>query len=133
MKLDDYLVYADTDSVKVAEGYDKEVIENYNKFVVNKINHVSKLLEIPLNKFAPKDKNGITRMLGLFDEDGHYLEFKTLGAKKYAYKSLDKNKDTGELEEKVHITVSGVPKKGAKALKGDLNNFKNNILTFTFG
>ena len=67
-------------------------------------------------------------MLGVFDDDGHYLEFKTLGAKKYAYKSLDKNKDTGELEEKIHITVSGVPKSGAKALNGDLNNFKDNLV-----
>lgn len=48
-----------------------------------------------------------------------YKEFITQGAKKYAYKTFD---------DKIHITVSGVPKSGAKALKGDLNNFKDDLV-----
>ena len=120
--MDDYLVYADTDSLKLCEGYPKEVIENYNKFVENKIKHVSEVLQIPLNRFAPKDIKGKERMLGLFDDDGHYVEFITQGAKKYAYKLED---------DSIHITVSGVPKKGAKALKDDLHNFKDNLV-FTY-
>lgn len=66
----------------------------------------------------PKDVKGKKRVLGLFDFDGHYKEFITLGAKKYAYKDDDN---------KIHITVSGVPKEGAKALK-DLKDFKNNFV-----
>lgn len=123
MKLDPYVVYCDTDSIKVKEGYNKQVIEDYNKFVTNKIKHVSEVLKIPYEKFAPEDIKGKERMLGLFDDDGHYEEFITQGAKKYAVKELNK-----EGKEEVHITVSGVPKSGAKSLKGDLNNFRNNLV-----
>ena len=118
LKLDEYVLYADTDSLKLKEGYDKNVIDTYNKFVANKIKHVSEVLKIPFEKFAPKDKKGKERMLGLFDDDGHYDEFITQGAKKYAVKQ------NGE----IHITVSGVPKSGAKSLKGDLNNFRNDLV-----
>ena len=119
MKLDSYVVYCDTDSLKLKEGYDKQVIEDYNKFVERKIRHVSEILNIPLEKYAPKDIKGKTRMLGLFDDDGHYKEFITQGAKKYAYK---------DEKDELHITVSGVPKSGASALKGDLNNFKDDLV-----
>lgn len=118
MKLDPYVVYCDTDSLKLKEGYDKQVIEDYNKFVERKIKHVSEILKIPLEKYAPKDIKGKERMLGLFDDDGHYDKFITQGAKKYA---VEQN---GE----IHITVSGVPKSGAKSLKGDLNNFRNDLV-----
>lgn len=126
MKLDPYVVYCDTDSIKVVDGYDKSVIEEYNNKVKARIEYVSKTLNIPLEKFAPVDIKGVPRMLGLFDDDGHYEEFITQGAKKYAVKELNKKG-----EEEIHITVSGVPKKGASALKGDLNNFKDDLV-FTF-
>ena len=61
-------------------------------------------------------------MLGLFEQDAHYIEFITQGAKKYAVKELDK-----EGKEKIKITVAGVPKSGSKALK-DLNDFKDNFI-----
>ena len=118
MLLDEYVIYADTDSLKLKEGYNKGVIDNYNNFVKNKIKYVSDKLKIPYEKFAPKDIKGVERMLGLFDDDGHYDEFITQGAKKYAVKVGDS----------VHITVSGVPKCGAAALKGDLNNFRNSLV-----
>lgn len=119
LKLDEYVIYADTDSLKLRKGYNKQVIDEYNEFVKRKIKHVSELLNIPYEKFAPKDIKGKERMLGLFDDDGHYKEFITQGAKKYAYRTED---------DSIHITVSGVPKKGAVALKGDLNNFKDNLV-----
>lgn len=75
IKLDEYALYMDTDSCKLRKGYDKRVIENYNKFVENKIKYVSKRLNIPIENFAPKDSKGITRMLGVFDFDGHYEDF----------------------------------------------------------
>lgn len=126
MKLDPYVVYCDTDSIKVKTGYDVNVIYEYNEKVKKRIEYVSKLLNIPIEKFAPVDIKGVSRMLGVFDDDGHYEEFITQGAKKYAVKELNKKG-----EEEIHITVSGVPKKGASALKGDLNNFKDDLV-FTF-
>lgn len=119
MLVDDELIYCDTDSLKIKHGYDISVIENYNKFVEKKIKHVSEVLQIPFNRFAPKDIKGHVRMLGVFDNDGTYKKFITQGAKKYAYE---------DEEGKLHITVSGVPKKGVVALKGNLNNFKDNLV-----
>lgn len=119
MKLDEYQVYADTDSLKLANGYDKKVIEDYNKNVEKRIRKVSEELRIPYEKFAPKDIKGVERMLGVFDNDGNYSEFITQGAKKYAYRTED---------DVVHITVSGVPKSGAVCLNNDLNNFKDDLI-----
>lgn len=119
IQLDEYQVYADTDSLKLAEGYDKKVIMNYNKNVEKRIKKVSEELRIPYEKFAPKDIKGKTRMLGVFDNDGKYKEFITQGAKKYAYRTED---------DVVHITVSGVPKSGAVCLDNDLNNFKDDLV-----
>ena len=137
IKLDDYVVYCDTDSMKLKEGYDKKVIENYNKFVVKKLQYVSKLMEIPYEKFSPKDSKGEKHILGVFDNDGKYDEFITQGAKKYAYtKWIDKEKikeDTNVQEIKgkkakvLEITVAGVPKSGALGLK-NLSEFKDNFV-----
>ena len=124
MKLDEYVVYADTDSIKVREGYDKNVITEYNEKVKKRIEFVSNVLKIPMNRYAPKDIKGKERMLGLFDDDGHYEQFITQGAKKYAV--LEINPKTGE--EEIHITVSGVPKSGAKCLAGDLDNFRDDLV-----
>ena len=81
---------------------DLEFIKNYNKQVEEKIKKASEDLDIPIEKFMPKDVKGKTRMLGVFDHDADYKEFITQGAKKYAYR----DKKYGD----IHITVSGVPK-----------------------
>lgn len=122
MKLDQYVLYMDTDSLKLKNGYDKNVILEYNKKVEERIKHVSKLLKIPYDRYAPKDIKGKERMLGVFDDDGHYEKFITQGAKKYAVTQINE-----EGIEEIHITVSGVPKKGAKALKS-LEDFKDDFV-----
>ena len=115
---DKYVIYSDTDSIKLAEGYNKEKIENYNKYVIEKIKKVSDELKINIDRYKPKDSKGKEHLIGVFDEDGKYKEFITQGAKKYAY--------TDE-EDKIHITVAGVPKSGAKQLK-NLNEFKDDLI-----
>lgn len=119
VKLDKYVIYADTDSLKLKEGFDKNVIDNYNKKVLEKIKNVSEKLDIDIDKFKPKDKKGKEHLLGIFDNDGNYDKFITQGAKKYAY--IDAK------DKQIHITVSGVPKKGAKALKR-LEDFKDDFV-----
>lgn len=106
--------------MKLKEGYDKKVIEKYNNFVISKIKYVSKLLDIPYEKFAPKDSEGESHILGVFENDGKYDEFITQGAKKYAYtKWIDKKKvkpdmniqeTKGDKVKILEITVAGVPK-----------------------
>lgn len=119
--LDEYVLYADTDSLKLKRGYDKTVFEKYNKSVEERIRFVSKVLNIPFDKFAPEDVYHKKHLLGVFEYEGNYQEFITQGAKKYAVKQDDK----------IKITVAGVPKeKGAKALKS-LNDFRDNFV-FSF-
>lgn len=137
IKLDEYVIYCDTDSMKLKQGYNKNVIEEYNNFVHKKIDYVSKILEIPIEKFSPKDVFGERHILGVFDSDGNYNEFITQGAKKYAitkWIKKEKIKDNMNIikieNEKalvLEITVAGVPKQGAKALK-DLSEFKDNFV-----
>ena len=124
IKLDKYQVYADTDSLKLLNGYDKNVIINYNKEVKERIKFVSNLLKIPIEKFQPKDIKGEKHLLGVFDcetkkgDKFTYKKFITQGAKKYATEGFDGN---------INITVAGVPKKkGAKALK-KIEDFKDNF------
>lgn len=103
--LDNYELYADTDSIKLVKGYDLNVIKSYNDRVIVKLKQVSKDLNIPFSKFAPKDIKGNEHCLGLFEKEYTskenkeytYKEFKTEGAKKYAYKTMDG---------KIKITVS---------------------------
>ena len=136
IELDEYVCYCDTDSCKLVEGYDEEVFNKYNKSVEEKIKFVSSVLDIPVDRFAPSDKYGVPHMLGIFEHEIEpwqkfsYNEFITQGAKKYAYKSDDFDKKTSEIKENIHITVAGVPKGGAKALKS-LDDFRDDFL-FTY-
>lgn len=110
IKLDDHVIYCDTDSIKVInKGFNAEIINDYNKQVEEKIKKASEDLKIPIEKFKPKDKKGRERMLGIFEHDADYKEFITQGAKKYAYT----DKKYGE----IHITCSGVPKERGKSLE----------------
>ena len=117
IKLDKYVVYCDTDSMKLLPGYDMNVINEYNNFVERKIKFVSQHLNIDFDRFAPIDIKGKRRMLGVFDHDGHYDKFITQGAKKYAF----------EINGEIGITVAGVPKEGAKALKR-LKDFRDDFV-----
>ena len=131
--LDDYVLYADTDSIKLKQGYDINVINKYNDSVRKRIEFVSSILHIDVSRYAPEDIHGEIHMLGLFEsetkkhQEHTYKEFITQGAKKYAYMSADLNKKTGEIKDKLHITVAGVPKDGAKALKS-LDDFKDDFI-----
>ena len=73
------------------------------------------MLGISREKFCPKDRNGIPHRLGIFDDDGQYKKFKTLGAKKYCY--VDK-------DNKLHMTVSGVRKSAVSQLH-DIDDFND--------
>ena len=115
--VDEYVVYCDTDSIKLRTGFDENIFNEYNKSVLDKIKYVSNLLNIDINRFSPKDIKGISHPLGVFEIDGEYIEFITQGAKKYAYKD-----DDG-----LHITVSGVPKKAKVGLK-KLDDFKDGYI-----
>ena len=115
--LDEYVVYCDTDSIKCYPNYDKSVFDNYNKSVKEKIDKVSKILGITVEKYNPTDVKGKSHLLGEFTYEGRYDKFITQGAKKYCVEV------NGELQ----ITVSGVSKNGAKCLKR-IEDFRDNLV-----
>lgn len=106
-------VYADTDSVKFIGKKHLKSFDDRNNYLLSKKQKYRNYSD-RLN-----DDGTTTRYtLGVWDDDGFYKKFKTLGAKKYAYISDDKNKKTGEIKKDVlHVTVSGLSKdKGAAEL-----------------
>lgn len=91
-------VYCDTDSVKYIGDKEKEW-KAYNKI---RMKHSLK------NGAFADDRKGKRHYMGVYESEGIYEEFSTLGAKKYAYRQ------DGEL----HITIAGVSKtKGAEELE----------------
>lgn len=102
-------IYSDTDSVKYIGNHD----DGFAK--------LNKLLEKDSRSTQAYaiDPKGVTHYMGVYENDGEYKKFITLGAKKYAY--VD---DKG-----LHVTISGVNKeKGGEEL-GNIENFKT---SFTF-
>lgn len=123
MDLDEFVVYCDTDSIKLVQGYNKDIFTEYNKKVESRIKFVADNLGIEVEKYEPLDVYGKKHLLGIYEcetKENHlytYDEFITQGAKKYAYK----------LDDKIKITVAGVPKSGSVALK-DLHDFKDDFV-----
>jgi len=97
---DDY-IYSDTDSIKFL-NYEKHVdfIEWYNKRITAKLNKMCETLKINPDLLSPKTVKGISKPLGVWDFEGIYTRFKTLGAKRYLV----------EQEGKLHLTVAGLSK-----------------------
>lgn len=131
--LDEYVIYCDTDSIKLKDGYNINIINDYNNIVMDKLKTSAEKMDIDLSSFMPADKKGILHPLGVFDSDGHYSEFITQGAKKYAYRSYDsiygfKRNYFFKNENQLHITVAGVPKQGVVALKDNIKNFKDDLI-----
>lgn len=101
---DDY-IYSDTDSIKIinAERHAK-YIEKYNAITINKLKTAMRFHGLDESLIEPTTKDGIKKPLGIWDFDGRYKTFKTLGAKRYLV----------EKEDGTHsLTISGVNKKCA--------------------
>lgn len=92
--------YSDTDSVKI-QNREKHLdyFNAYNNMVIMKLKKSSIENNIPYEYFAPKTIKGVVKTIGLFDYEGDYKYFKTLGAKRYIYYS-----------DKLHVTIAGVNK-----------------------
>ena len=108
-ELGEDFIYADTDSVKFTNWEKhKAYFEGYNKWITERIKKALEFHGIDPAKASPKTIKGEEKPLGVWDDDGHYLEFKTLGAKRYMYRCI--NEKTGKKE--IHTTVAGVSKDG---------------------
>ena len=127
---DDYL-YSDTDSIK-AKNYKKHMdyINSYNKNIVKKLETCLEHYDIDKNEISPKDVNGNKHTLGLWDFEGVYTRFKTLGAKRYIVTKYDKHG-----KEVLEITIAGLPKTKGRdyLLKISNNDFDKVFNNFTNG
>lgn len=115
---DDY-VYSDTDSVKIFnhEAH-RAYFEAYDKIVDAKLHKVCEVRKLDFKKVEPHTIEGKVKKLGVWDFEGEYVKFKTLGAKRYMVQHSDTARKkwlTGVdgVEYPISITVSGVNKKNA--------------------
>lgn len=100
---DDY-IYSDTDSVKFT-NYEKHLdyFKKYGETIMEKISDASAFHRISVDEFSPQNKSGKKVTIGLWDFEGVYDKFKTLGAKRYLVQK----------DGKFSLTVAGVNKKSA--------------------
>ena len=95
-------VYSDTDSIKfLNEEKHKDFIEWYNNNVEMKLKRMCDFRKIDFNLCKPKTIKGVEKLIGVWDYEGNYTRFKTLGAKRYLY----------EENGKLHLTVAGLSKR----------------------
>lgn len=102
-------IYSDTDSA-YSNGWDYDKIDAYNEKCKSMLR---------ARGYAAVRHEGKDYWLGVAVSEGDndkYTEFVTLGAKRYCGRNCSDNK--------LHITVAGVPKKGAECLKNNIENFR---------
>lgn len=116
---DDY-IYSDTDSIKILNKEShKQYFDDYNNMVIKKLEKMCDFYHIPFELTCPETIKGVRKQIGLWDYEGCYAYFKTLGAKRYIY--FDKDD--------LHVTIAGVSKKGVVDY---FNDKYNNVSRETF-
>lgn len=110
---EDY-IYSDTDSIKVlnAEKH-MDYIQKYNATIRTQLVRAMKYHKINPEAIEPETVEGVKKCLGVWDFDGHYSRFKTLGAKRYFVQYSNDVRNKPSIRETVNLTVSGLNKKFA--------------------
>jgi hypothetical protein len=115
-------IYSDTDSVKILNHeLHKEYFDRYNNDVYNKLKLSAAHHKIDFEKYEPKTIKGVTKLLGVWDFEGVYKRFKTLGAKRYM------------VEEEQALTVDGVDYDFSLTVSGLNKKFAIPYLLKTYG
>lgn len=98
---EDY-IYADTDSIK-GLNFDKhkKFFAVYNAHVKTKLYLMCDWYGIDKDMVAPKTKDGVPKLIGVWEREEDYAKFRTIGAKRYLYEYKSG---------KLGLTVSGVNK-----------------------
>lgn len=104
-------IYSDTDSI-YSDSWDIKKVKVYNEKAKQK------LID---NGYGSIIIGRSEYWLGVAEHDGDYSQFRVQGAKRYCGRSVK--------DGMLHITVAGVPKRGASALNDNINNF---ALGFSF-
>ena len=104
-------VYCDTDSIKFMNmDAHKAYIDDYNRNIIRKCTECLEYWDLDPAMLAPKNQKGVEKPIGIWDYEGRYDYFKTMGCKRYlTYKD-------GEFD----LTCAGLPTKaGLNALLAD--------------
>lgn len=106
-------IYADTDSIKLLNAdIHKRYFEAYNALVKVKLQKACRYHKIPFEMCEPKTIKGVQKLMGVWDYEGKYKRFKTLGAKRYMVEE-ENALTVGGVSYNYSLTVSGVNKKSA--------------------
>lgn len=100
---DDRYIYSDTDSIKFELENSEEFrgwIDAYNREVIHKMDRAMAFHGFEPDAYRPKTIKGKEKPLGVWDWDGQYDHFKTLGSKRYLV----------EVDGEIKSTVAGAPK-----------------------
>lgn len=112
-------IYSDTDSIKVLNYENhKPYVEAYNKNILNKLNKMCDELGFDKTLLTPKTVKGEVKPLGIWEFEGNYDRFKTLGAKRYLVQEGDN----------YSLTVAGLSKtNGMQYIKDVCENDSDRI------
>lgn len=115
---EDY-IYADTDSVKFLnpERHEK-FFEQYNEIITEKLERMCEEVNLDKSMLCPETIKGEKAPLGVWDYEGNYTKFKTLGAKRYLV----------EHEGKLKLTVAGLSKQNGLNYMKELANGEVNTV-----
>lgn len=107
---EDY-VYSDTDSVKVLNvSKHKTYLDRYNSTVTHLMDKAMDYHGLPRDLTRPRTVKGVEKPLGVWDFDGVYSRFKTLGAKRYMVEYANDVRNGEKKRGTVSLTVSGLNK-----------------------
>ena len=126
---DDY-IYSDTDSIKIFNPEKHmDYINAYNEGILKKIQKSAEHFGIDSTKYSPKNKKGEAKTIGVWEYEGKYKRFKTLGAKRYLFERYEKDINESKGRYRYSLTTAGVNK--TKACKYLEQNFKTPFEGFT--
>jgi len=116
---DDY-VYSDTDSLKVL-NYDKykPYINWFDKQIIQKMENMCDFYNFDKKLLSPKTKQGQIKTIGVWDYEGTYSKFKTLGAKRYLTLEGDE----------LALTVAGLSKQNGLDYMRELAGNDENVFS----
>ena len=114
---DKNVLYSDTDS-----AFLNTVIEwsAYNKSQSDILRKVCAERGLDYNATCPKNKKGKQSFLGQLTIEEEWIEFRTLGAKRYCERWKSDNM--------LHLTVAGINKEAVSCLNDDIENFKDGLV-----
>ena len=112
-------LYSDTDSIKITHGDSfAGFAAIYNEWIGKRLRRALDFHGLPESLIEPVDSNGKKKKLGIWEFDGHFRRFKTVGAKRYLVEYSDDARN-GDKRGKIELTVSGLGKRSVQYLSDE--------------